>query len=210
MSRLTGRARLLMLAVIALAVPLTACGDGGGHDGQPTATRLPGTVLDPPKDIGAFTLTDQDGEPFSIDTLRGQAVIVYFGYTNCPDVCPTTLSNYKQVKAALGADADRVAFVFISVDGARDTPQRLKTYLGAFDPAFIGLTGDDAPLRPIAQEFGVFFQRVTSDQTQENYSVDHTASTFVLGPDGRLRMVFSYGVDPAILAQRIRSDVLGG
>jgi len=103
-----------------------------------------------------------------------------------------------------------VRFVFVSVDGQRDTPQRLNDYMNAFDPTFIGLTGDDATLRTIARDFGVFYQRVTSDKTSEDYLVDHTASTFVLDRAGRLALVLPYATDPAIMAQRIQREVLRG
>ncbi len=193
---------------LALAIALTAC--GGSSKPTPTATPLPGTLLDPPKDVADFTLTDQTGAPFTMSSLHGQAVVVYFGYTNCPDVCPTTLADYKRLKADLGTDADQVRFVFVSVDGQRDTPQRLNDYMNAFDPTFIGLTGEDATIRTITRDFGVFFQRVTSANTSEDYLVDHTASTFILDREGRLAMVFSYGTDPAIMAQRIQREVLSG
>ena len=197
---------LAVALVVAIAIVLTAC--GGSSSTAPTPTPLPGTVLDPPKEVADFTLTDQTGAPFTLSSLRGQAVVVYFGYTNCPDVCPTTLADYKRLKADLGTDADQVRFVFVSVDGQRDTPQRLNDYMNAFDPTFIGLTGDDATLRTITRDFGVFYQRVTSDKTSEDYLVDHTASSFILDREGRLAIVFSYGTDPALMAQRIQAEVL--
>ncbi|GAB4431264.1 MAG: SCO family protein [Anaerolineae bacterium] len=196
------RWRVLGVAIALLSAALAAC--GGGGDGGPTATPLPGTLLDPPKEVGDFTLTDQDGQPFRLSDLRGRVALLFFGYTNCPDICPTTLSEFKRVKALLGDDAERVAFVFISVDGARDTPERLAAYVRAFDPQFIGLTGDDASLRPIARDFGVFYQRVDYE-SDVNYLVDHTASTFVVDQQGRLRLVFPYGTDPAAIVTRLRA-----
>lgn len=192
----------LLLALIALG--LAGCGTGDPQAG-PTATPLPGTVLDPPKDVGDFTLTSHTGAPLSLSDLRGKAVLLFFGYTNCPDVCPTTLAEFKRVRRELGADAERVAFVFISVDGARDTPERLAAYVTAFDPSFIGLTGDEATLRTIGKDYGLFFQRVSYETSQTNYLVDHTASSFVVGPEGRLRIVFPYQTDPAVIAQRVRA-----
>lgn len=192
---------LLMVGAL-LSAALVAC--GGGGDGRPTATPLPGTLLDPPKEVGDFTLTDQDGQPFRLSDLRGKVALLFFGYTNCPDVCPTTLAELKRVKALLGEDVERVAFVFVSVDGARDTPERLAAYVRAFDPQFIGLTGDDAALRPISRDFGVFYQRVNYE-SDVNYLVDHTASTFVVDQQGRLRLVFPYGTDPAAIVTRLRA-----
>lgn len=192
---------LLMVGAL-LSAALVAC--GGGGDGRPTATPLPGTLLDPPKEVGDFTLTDQDGQPFRLSDLRGKVALLFFGYTNCPDVCPTTLSELKRVKALLGDEAEQVAFVFVSVDGSRDTPERLSAYVRAFDPQFIGLTGDDAALRPISRDFGVFYQRVNYE-SDVNYLVDHTASTFVVDQQGRLRLVFPYGTDPAAIVTRLRA-----
>lgn len=192
----------LLVALTLLSLALAAC-DGGG-DARPTATPLPGTLLDPPKEVGDFTLTDQDGRLFRLSDLRGKVALLFFGYTHCPDICPTTLAEFKRVKASLGDEAERVAFVFVSVDGARDTSERLAAYVRAFDPQFIGLTGDDAALRPIARDFGVFYQRVNYE-SDANYLVDHTASTFVIDQDGRLRLVFPYGTDPAAIVTRLRA-----
>lgn len=192
----------LLMAGALLSAALVAC--GGGGDGRPTATPLPGTLLDPPKEVGDFTLTNQDGQPFRLSDLHGKVALLFFGYTNCPDVCPTTLAEFKRIKALLGEDVERVAFVFVSVDGARDTPERLAAYVRAFDPQFIGLTGDDATLRPIARDFGVFYQRVNYE-SDVNYLVDHTASTFVVDRQGRLRLVFPYGTDPAAIVTRLRA-----
>lgn len=194
---------IIWIAIL-LAGALAGCSSGGGSsDPGPTATPRPGTVLDPPKEIGDFTLTSHTGDPLSLSDLRGKAVLLFFGYTHCPDVCPMTLSEFKQVKRELGDAADRAAFVFVSVDGARDTPERLAAYVGAFDPDFIGLTGDEAALRQIGRDYGLFFQRSAYDNTQADYLVDHTASSFVVGPEGRLRIIYPYGTDPAIIAEGI-------
>ena len=195
---------LLVVLVFALLliVSLTACGSSANESG-PSPTPLPGTVFDPPIDVADFTLTDHTGEPFSLSELRGKVVMLFFGYTNCPDVCPTTLLEFKRVKEQLGEDADQVAFVFISVDGARDTPERLAAYVHAFDPDFIGLTGEDAEIRTVGRDYGVFYQRVDY-ANPDNYLVDHTASSFAIGPEGRWRINFSYQSDPAGMATQIR------
>jgi protein SCO1/2 len=164
-------------------------------------------VLDPPHAISDFTLTSDSGEPFTLSDLLGKAVVLFFGFTHCTDVCPTTMADFTQVKVALGGDAARVAFVFISVDGARDTPDVVADWVHGFDPAFIGLTGDEETVRPVADDFGVFFQRV--DNGTDNYEVEHTATSFVVDPDGRLRMVFPTDTDPAIMAQRIQALLRG-
>lgn len=192
---------LTLFAVVASL--LAAC--GADKPPEPTATPLPGTVLNPPRPLEDFTLTDHTGAPFSLSDLRGRPALVFFGFTNCPDICPTTLGEFKRVKSLLGRDADEVTFVFVSVDPQRDTPERLAEYVGAFDPAFIGLTGDDAALRPIAQEFGVYYQAVPLEGSETAYTVDHTASSFALDREGRLAIVFSYGTPPDAIVQRIRA-----
>ena len=202
---------IVLAAILLLTAALAACGSGdNGGETQPTATPKSGTILDPPKEVGDFTLTDQTGAPFHLSDLRGKVVILYFGYTFCPDVCPMSLSFYLRVKNTLGADADKLAVVFISVDGERDTPDRLANYLSAFDPDFIGLTGTDTDIRIVAKDYGVFFQRVSYDNTQADYLVDHTASTFVVGPEGRLRIIYPYGTDPAIMVEGVRMLIEGG
>lgn len=203
MLHLKQRARRRWVAAwfVVLVLALVACGSSS-DEAAPTATPLPGTVFDPPLEVGDFTLTDHTGAPFSLSDWRGKVVMLFFGYTNCPDVCPTTLAEFKRVKAALGEDADQVVFVFVSVDGARDTPDRLAQYVRAFDPAFIGLTGDDEAIRQAGRPFGIFYQRVSYDNP-DNYLVDHTASSMVIGPDGLWRIKFSYGSDPAGMAAQI-------
>lgn len=226
----------LLTLLLALALALAACGGddadsdtGGsstsapgsdsavptltaissGRDSAPTPEpELSGTVLEPPKVVGDFTLTGQDGEPFTLSDLRGKVVVLYFGYLSCPDVCPTTFASYRQTAALLGDDLDDVRFVFISVDPARDTPERLAAYVSAFHPDFFGATGDDATLRTIARDYGVFYQRVDYDN-DVNYLVDHTASTFVVGPEGRLRAVMRYGTTPDTLARILRMFLPG-
>lgn len=196
-----------LAAGIVIVILLAINFGSGGESSTPSATPLPGTLYDPPQAVSDFTLTSQTGEPLHLSDLRGKAVVIFFGYTNCPDVCPTTLADFKRVKTHLGADVGRVTFVFISVDGARDTPERLAAYVGAFDPEFIGLMGDDATIRTIAKDYGVFFQQVAAAADNPNYLVDHTASSFVVDPQGRLALVFPYQADALGMAQRIR-DVL--
>lgn len=193
--------RVLALAWVSAALLLAAC---GGGEARPTPTPLPGTVLEPPKPIGDFTLTAHTGTPWRLSDQRGTVLVIYFGYTSCPDICPTTLSYYRQAKALLGQDAARVRFVMIGVDPPRDTPERLAAYMTAFDPDFIGLSGEEATLRPIARDFGVFYQRVDYS-SETNYLVDHTASTFMINAQGDLRVVLPYGTAPADLAARVRA-----
>lgn len=198
------RPRLMLLGLTLLAGVLAGCGLAP-DPAQPTATPLPGTVLNPPRELADFTLIDHTGAPFGLDDLRGRVTLVFFGFTHCPDICPTTLAEFKQVKTQLGRSAGEVAFVFVSVDGARDTPERLAAYVSAFDPDFIGLTGDEAALRPVTAEFGVYYQAHAPASGSENYLVDHTASVFALDREGRLAIVFPYGTPPDAITRRLRA-----
>lgn len=176
-----------------------------------------GAMVNPPFAVRDFTLTNQDGQPTSLQSLRGKAVVLFFGYTHCPDVCPTTLADYKRVKADLGADAARVTFAFVTVDPQRDTPARIKTYLSAFDADFMGLTADDATLQAVAAQFGAYYRVPTeahahSDEHQhkegvqsENYFVDHTSPSFLIDAEGQLRMVYFYGATPENVATGLRN-----
>ncbi len=156
-------------------------------------------VIDPPRELKDFTLTSQEGTPISLSDLRGKVVLIYFGYTNCPDICPITLGDFKQIKQDLGDKADQMAFVMVSVDGERDTPERMKSFLSNFDPEFIGMTGDEATLRAIVPDYNVVFEK----QNGENYAVDHTASLFMVDPEGRLTTIFDFATEPDVIVEGI-------
>lgn len=161
-----------------------------------------GTVLNPPQQLAAFTLTGTDGQPTGLDDLRGKYTLLSFGYTHCPDVCPLTLTEYKRVKRELGAQAGAVNFVFVSVDGARDTPDLLGRYLERFDPAFIGMTtADDGHMREIADMFNIYYERRTFENTQATYLVDHTASLFLINPRGQIVALYPFGTPPVSIAR---------
>ncbi|HET7633346.1 MAG TPA: SCO family protein [Burkholderiales bacterium] len=140
-----------------------------------------------------FHLTDFNGRARSLADFKGKAVVLFFGYTHCPDVCPTTMAELAQVMQQLGADAKRVQVLFVTVDPARDTPQVLKQYVPAFNPSFIGLYGDAAATAAVAKEFHVVYQK-QPDGGSGNYSVDHSAGTYIFDPQGRLRLFAGYGV----------------
>jgi len=135
-----------------------------------------------------LTLTNvSTGKPTSLEDFRGKLVMVFFGFTHCPDVCPTTLLKAAEVRKALGAEADRLQVLFVTVDPERDTPEALAKYVPAFDPSFIGLRGDDDETRKAAREFKVFFQKVPN-RDGTSYNVDHTAASYILDTEGRLRL----------------------
>ena len=146
-----------------------------------------------------FKLTDHNGKPRTLADFRGKVVVMFFGYTQCPDVCPTTLSDLQK----LGGDADRVQVLFVTVDPERDTPELLSHYVPAFNPTFLGLSGDAAATAETAREFKVLYQK-QAGSTPGSYSMDHTAGTFIFDPAGRLRLFVSQGQGPQVFAHDIR------
>ncbi|MBC8099210.1 MAG: SCO family protein [Armatimonadetes bacterium] len=156
------------------------------------------TTLDTPQPIADFTLTNQAGDALPFSQYQGQTVLLYFGYASCPDFCPTTLSDFKQIKARLGAQADAITFMMISVDGARDTPQVLANYLGRIDPAFVGLTGTAEEVSAATEQFGVIFEaNPLSDAGY--YLVDHTVSLFLVDAAGQYTTYYAYGTDVEVI-----------
>lgn len=156
-----------------------------------------------------FRLTDHTGRPRTLADFRGKVVLLFFGYTHCPDVCPTTLTEMAEVMRRLGPDAARVQVLFVTLDPARDTPQLLAQYVPAFHPAFLGLYGDEEATRQVAAEFKVFYQKQAGG-TPQSYTLDHGANTFVFDPQGRLRLVFGYGAGPEPIASDVRTLLRGG
>ncbi|HEV2609917.1 MAG TPA: SCO family protein [Noviherbaspirillum sp.] len=142
-----------------------------------------------------FTLTDHTGKTRTLADFKGKAVVVFFGFTQCPDVCPTTMAEMANVMKELGPSADKVQVLFITVDPERDTQQLLAQYVPAFDPRFLGLVGDKAATDAVAKEFKVFYQKVPG-KTPGSYSVDHTAGSYVFDPQGRIRLFIRHGQGP--------------
>jgi protein SCO1/2 len=150
-----------------------------------------------------FALTDPSGKARALADFRGKAVVVFFGYTQCPDVCPTTLATLAETMKLLGPDADRVQVVLITVDPERDTPALLSEYVPAFDKRFVGLSGDAAATERVAKEFKVIYQKQPGP-TPGTYTVDHSAGVFLFDPQGRLRVYASHGQGPEVFAHDLR------
>jgi protein SCO1/2 len=150
-----------------------------------------------------FHLNDHNGKPRSLADFRGKAVVIFFGYTQCPDYCPTTMSELAAAMAKLGPDAQRVQVLFVTVDPERDTPELLSRYVPAFDPSFLGLYGDAAQTAAAAKEFKVLYQKQPGP-TPGTYTMDHSAGTFLFDPQGRLRVYESYGRGPDVFAHDLR------
>ncbi len=155
--------------------------------------ELHGVLLQSPRQADDFTLTASTGEPLALSDLRGKFVLLYFGYTFCPDVCPTTLNDLKQMAAALGEQKmQHVQVVLISVDPQRDTPERLALYVNSFNPSFLGMTGELDDIQRIASQFGIFFE-AQPGTPDTGYLVDHTSVVTVIDPEGYVRLIFPYG-----------------
>lgn len=147
-----------------------------------------------------FPLPDAHGKPRSIHDFAGKVVVVFFGYTQCPDVCPTTLQELVEAKALLGGQADRLQGVFVSLDPARDTPEVLRAYAEAFDPQMVGLTGTQEQIAAVAKDFKVFYKKVEGKQPG-SYTLDHSAGMYVYDPKGQLRVYHRYGQGAQALAK---------
>lgn len=181
-------------AIPLLVMAAAACG--------PDAPRR-GIVFDEPVPAGALALTRFTGEPFDIAALRDTVVLVYFGYTHCPDVCPTTLSDWAGARRALGDRADRVRFVFVTVDPLRDTKEVAHGYALQFDSSFVGLSGTPEEIKAIGEAWH-FAAYPEGDTRSRDYSVAHPAYTYLVDRRGRLRVLYEPGVRSEDLAAEIR------
>jgi len=172
----------------------------------PTAeSALPQGITALDQVVSDFTLTNHKGEEMHLSDLQGKLVVMSFGYTHCPGVCPITLAQFGRVRNLLGEDAAQVQFVFVSVDGARDTPERLAQYLPVFNADILGLTGEDATVRAIISEYGGEYTLNNAGGLRENYTVDHTASKFLIDADGHWRRTYSYNLAPDVIAADIQA-----
>ena len=156
-----------------------------------------------------FSLPDSQGRTRTLEEFKGKVVAVFFGYTQCPDVCPTTMGELVQVKQALGAEGDKLQVLFISIDPERDTPAVLKAYMANFDPGFLALYAPSSDkLAALAKDFKVFYQKVPGKEPGA-YSMDHTAASYVYDPQGRLRLFERYGMPVADLTADIKRLIDG-
>lgn len=192
----TWRTMRAILATCAI-VPLAACDLGKG---------LEGTVVSPPRELPTFEFTRADGTPYRTVPEADRPLVVLFGYTHCPDVCPTTLADWTRVKRQLGADASRVRFLFVSVDPDRDTPAISQAYASRFDSSFVGVTGDSATVARMQSAFGVASfhdHAMPGDTAAGAYMVNHTTATFLVDARGRLVSVHSFGSGWSALASNL-------
>ena len=151
-----------------------------------------------------FDLPDFDGRTRTLADFKGKVTVVFFGYTQCPDACPTTMAELSGILKTLGPDASKVQVVFISVDPSRDTPALLKNYVTNFRPDFIALRGDEAQTQQIIKDFKLIVQKVPG-RTPDSYTIDHTAGTYIFDPEGRIRLFASQSLDPALLTEDVKA-----
>jgi protein SCO1 len=188
------RRRVAAVAIMGVCALLSACDRGPGFRN----TDITGSGI--AKD--GFALTDHTGASRTLQDWQGKVVVLFFGFTHCPDICPTSLVELAEVMKLLGSRADRVQVLFITVDPERDTPELLAKYVPAFDKRFIGLWGDPAATAKVARDFKVFYQKGPVSASG-SYSVDHTAGSYVFDPQGRIRLFARHGKGPADLAEDI-------
>jgi protein SCO1/2 len=175
---------------------LTACSED-----KPKFSAIDITGADYAKD---FQLTDHNGQPRSLKDFQGKIVVMFFGYTQCPDVCPTSMTELVEVKKLLGADGDKLQGLFVSVDPARDTPEMLKAYMANFDPSFIALYADTPEkLAAVAKDYKVYYKKVEG-KTPTSYTMDHSAGSYIYDTQGRLRLYTRYGSGAPAMAADIK------
>ena len=190
--------RSTLFAVLAgTALLLGACSEGG----KASFNAIDVTGADYAKD---FALTDHNGQARTLKDFQGKVVVMFFGYTQCPDVCPTSMTELAAVKKLLGSDGDKVQGLFITVDPERDTPEIMKSYMANFDPSFLALYAADADkLAALAKDYKVYYKKVVG-KTPTSYTMDHSAGMYIYDTQGRLRLYSRYGSGAGALADDIR------
>lgn len=187
--------RILMLSLLGLVV--LACSPKPSFNNVDiTGSKAFGTD---------FSLLDPDGNVRTLADFKGKAVVMFFGYTQCPDVCPTTLTEMQQVMTLLGPQAKKVQVLFVTVDPDRDTAGILKQYVPAFDPSFLGLRpADEAALEKVAKDFKIYYKKVPGT-SPGSYTMDHTAGSYAIDPQGNLRLYIKHAQGPEALAQDLKA-----
>ena len=196
--------KLLTLCTCLLAFALAAC------DNKPPVPKaaFSNTDITGIDYAQGFELTDHTGQKRTLADYKGKAVVVFFGFTHCPDVCPTTLAEMVTVKKELGADGDKFQVLFVTVDPERDTQQVLADFVPAFDPSFVGLVGTPEQTAKLQKDFKLFVQKVANKQG-DGYSVDHTAGSYVYDPQGRIRLFVRSGQGPQTVLNDIKLILAG-
>lgn len=197
--RLASVLAAVVVPLLVVALVLVGCGR------KPVPREFKGTVLVDPQLAPDFTATDQHGREFRLSEQRGKVVALYFGYTYCPDACPTTMLDFRRVREALGSDAENVQFAMLTVDPERDTAEVLGEYLRVRGhESFLGLTGTVEELAPIWQAYGVFVQKAEAPRPGIDYWMNHTAATYVIDMEGKLRLMEPWDAGHELLLNDIQ------
>ena len=191
---------MLRALLVALAILLTGCSEKTAHFNSTDVTGA---------DWGRdFRLTDPAGNPRQLADFKGKAVVLFFGFTQCPDVCPTTMSKLREVMNTLGDDANRVQVLFVTLDPERDTPTLLAQYVPGFDSRFLGLYGSLDATKATARDFRIFYEKVAGSKPG-SYTIDHTAGQYVFDPQSRLRLFVRDDESPAMIAADLKLLLAG-
>jgi protein SCO1/2 len=187
--------RLILLAILVGSISaLAGISFWKVMQGPPQASDATLLLLPEPRVIADFSLVDDDGQPFSLERLKGQWSLLFFGFTHCPDVCPSALYDLAQVRKTLARNdpekTNNLQVLFVSVDPERDTPRQLNQYVNYFDPEFTGVTGPEAQLAPLTLQLGIAYRIEDHEPGSQQYNVDHSASILLMNPDGQLHGVF--------------------
>jgi protein SCO1/2 len=195
--------------MFAAAALLAGCDRAGGPAATAAPLQFKGVDITGAEYGRKLELPDQDGKARTLADFKGKVTVVFFGYTQCPDVCPTTMLELAQVKKALGPDGERIQGVFVTVDPERDKPELLKAYMASFDPGFVALRGTLEQTQAAAKEFKVFYAKVPG-KTEGSYTMDHTAGSYVFDAQGRLRLFVRYGSGAEALTADLKTLLAAG
>ena len=197
---LPGRRQAVKSLVGLMVLSISAAGLPGCSPEKPQFKSIDLTGADYAQ---GFSLPDQNGQLRTLKDFTDKVVVVFFGFTQCPDVCPTSMAELAQVKQMLGSDGDKLQAVFITVDPERDTPELLKTYMANFDPSFLALRPTPDQLPQVAKDFKLYYKKVAG-KSKGSYTMDHSAGSYVFDGDGRIRLYSRYGAGAEVLASDIR------
>jgi protein SCO1/2 len=203
MDRVTTMRLLQVVCALVSAVVIAGCGDKAAGP-SPAKASFHSIDITGAEYARKLELPDADGKPRSLAEFKGKVVVVFFGYTQCPDVCPTTMAELSQIRQALGDDGAKLQGIFVTVDPQRDTAAVLKAYVDNFNSGFIGLRGNDEQIKQAAREFKVFYAKVPG-KTESTYTIDHTAGAYVFDTQGRIRLFSRYGAGPKDLEEDVRA-----
>lgn len=196
------QAKLLLCGILLFS--LSACGPASPPPSPFKSTDITGATF-----ARDFKLTDHNLKRRTLGDFKGKVVMLFFGYTHCPDVCPTTLSEFAAALKKLGADADKVQVLFVTLDPQRDTPALLAQYVPAFNPSFLGLFGSEAETKAVAQEFKIVYQKNPPETPKAGYTLDHSAGSFVFDQTGKVRLLMPYGLSNEYVAEDLKTLLRG-